>query len=97
MSIRLPFAFARDRAKHSDDYKKIEKYDAFVHHSVEIDKARAQSWAEQLLACRDPTSWSDFVSLKVMVESMVPSIQRELLVTPHITMAVSEGRRKGKH
>jgi len=84
--LRLPLEAVK--TKTGTEYEKMVICERFVQERVSLDQSRTQSWADGLVARRNESLWSKMVSLKVKLDSVYPPVERELLVSPFVTVAV---------
>jgi hypothetical protein len=75
-----------DTPKSRELREKCKLYQRFVETMRREDAARVSAWQAELLLRRDVDSWGEWVTLKVTIDGISPSVEREIWVSPDITM-----------
>jgi len=74
--------------KAKENAEKSRIWNTFVKKMRLSDSSRVESWQSALLSRRKDSVWTEWVKLKVTQDGFRPALQRELLVSPQLTIAV---------
>lgn len=92
---RKPFTLSRlplNKAKNteSDEYKRALYLERFIENIRALDTRLVDEWHSELKALRKESAWPERVYLKVTLDGLAPVVERELIVSPFLTVAVRD-------
>ena len=83
--LRYPQSSSETSAGHDH----AEYFESVVEKTRTVDQLRVDEWQDALLSSRDMGSWCEWLRLGIEIDILKPKVRREVLVSPHVTFAVS--------